>query len=131
MSNVELIKNMYAAFELGDIDSVLGAFHPDIEWVEPEVEGLAYGGVHRGRDVVAGSVLGQMAQTWEAFELAPEEWIDGGDTVCVLGQFKARVGGGREGSWRFAHVWKVRDGKAVRQESFFDTLAEWRLLNAS
>jgi ketosteroid isomerase-like protein len=51
--------------------------------------------------------------------------------VVVVGQFDARAKGGREGRWRFAHVWKLRDGKAVRQESFFDTLAEQRVLGGA
>jgi uncharacterized protein len=63
MSNVEVIQGMYAAFERGDIGSVLGAFDPEIEWFEPEVEGLAYGGTHRGLEAVANEVLALMPQT--------------------------------------------------------------------
>jgi ketosteroid isomerase-like protein len=51
------------AFERGDIGSVLGAFDPEIEWFEPEVEGLAYGGAHRGLEAVANEVLALMPQT--------------------------------------------------------------------
>jgi ketosteroid isomerase-like protein len=61
--------------------------------------------------------LAVIPQTWEKVELQPEEWIDAGDTVVVLGQSAPAV---REatGSWRFAQVWKMRDGKGVRVEPF-------------
>jgi ketosteroid isomerase-like protein len=128
MSNVETIQGMYAAFARGDIESVLAGLHPEIEWVEPEIEGLLYGGTHRGLEAVAKEVFALMPQTWETFQLDIEEWIDGGETVVVIGRFSARSKGGREGSWRFAHVWKMRGGKAVRVEPFLDTLAEQRAL---
>ena len=131
MSNTEVIQGVYEAFGRGDIESVLGALHPEIEWVEPEIEGLLYGGTHRGLDAVAEEVLAVIPQTWDEVELQPEEWIDGGDTVVVLGQFNARGKGGREGSWRFAHVWKMRDGKGARVEPFVDTLAELRALGSA
>jgi ketosteroid isomerase-like protein len=99
--------------------------------LEPEVEGLLYGGTHRGLEAVVHEVLALIPQTWEELALRPEEWIDGDDTVVVLGQFTGRSQGGREGSWRFAHVWKLRDGKAVRVEAFYDTLAEQRVLGSS
>jgi uncharacterized protein len=98
--------------------------------LEPEVEGLLYGGTHRGLEAVVNEVLALIPQTWQEHALRPEERIDGGGTVVVLGQFTARSKGGREGSWRFAHVWKLGDGKAVRVEAFYDTLAEQRVLSS-
>jgi ketosteroid isomerase-like protein len=46
----------------------------------------------------------------------------------VVGEFSARGKRGNEGTWRFAHVWKIRDGKGIRVEPFVDTHAEWRAL---
>ena len=65
MSNVEVIRGIYGAFGRGDIESVLAALHPEIEWVEAEIEDLLYGGTHRGREAVAKDVLAVMPQTWE------------------------------------------------------------------
>jgi ketosteroid isomerase-like protein len=128
MSNLELVQGIYEAFRGGDFDSVSRALDPEIEWIEPELEGLLYGGVHRGVEAVAKDVFALIPQTWEMVALQPEEWIDGGDTVVVIGQFNARAKGRQEASWRFAHVWKLRDGKVVRVEPFVDTLAEQRAL---
>jgi uncharacterized protein len=65
MSNVEVLQGAYDAFGRGDIESVLGALDPDIEWLEPEVEGLLYGGSHRGLEAVDNEVLALIPQTWE------------------------------------------------------------------
>jgi ketosteroid isomerase-like protein len=54
--------------------------------------------------------------------------MDTGDTAVAPGRFSARGKGGREGTWRFAHVWKLRDGMGARVEPFVDTLAEWSAL---
>jgi uncharacterized protein len=131
MSNVELIQGLYEAFGRGDIESVLDRLHPDIEWVEPELEALPYSGTHRGFESVVNDVLGLMPQTWETVELGPEVWIDGGDIVGVVGTYNARGKGGRDGSWRFAHVWNLSGGKVIRVESFFDTLAVLRTLGGA
>ena len=128
MSNVEILKGLYEAFRQGDTQSVIAGLHPEIEWVEPELEGLLYGGTHRGLEAVIDEVLAVIPQTWERVELEPEEWIDGGDTVVVIGTFNARGKAGRDGSWRFAHVWQMLDGKGARVEPFIDTLAELRAL---
>jgi ketosteroid isomerase-like protein len=131
MSNLEVIQGLYEAFGRGDIAAVLEALDPEIEWVEPELEGLLYGGTHRGLEAVTNEVLALIPQTWEKVELQPEDWIVGGDAVVVVGRFNARGKGGKEGSWRFAHVWKMRDGKGVRVEPFVDTLAEQRALGSA
>jgi len=131
MSNIQTVQGAYEAFGRFDIDAVLAVLDPEVEWVEPELEGLLYGGIHHGVEAVAKDVFALIPQTWEKVELQPEEWIDGGDTVVVIGRFNARAPGRQEGSWRFAHVWKMRDGKAVRVEPFVDTLVEQRALSSA
>jgi hypothetical protein len=82
------------------MESVLERLHPEIEWVEPEIEGLLYGGTHHGIEAVTNEVLALIPQTWERAELHPETWIDGGNTVVVVGEFSARCKGGDERTCR-------------------------------
>ena len=42
MSNIDIIKSLYQAFERGDISSVLNVLDPNVEWSESE--GIPYGG---------------------------------------------------------------------------------------
>jgi ketosteroid isomerase-like protein len=125
MSNLEIVQNAYEAFGRGDIESVLEALDPDVEWVESEV--LPFGGSYHGPQAVAEEVFARMPGAWDKFELVPEEWIDGGDTVVMIG--RTTLGkDGREETSRTAQVWKLRDGAVVRYESFQDTLSTARVL---
>jgi hypothetical protein len=64
MSQLGVIQGIYEAFGRGDMESVLDRLHPEIEWVEPEIEGLLYGGTHRGIEAVTNEVLARIPQTW-------------------------------------------------------------------
>ena len=129
MSNLERIQELYGAFGRGEIEPVLAALAPDVEWVEGDIEGLPYRGAHHGPDAVGQHVFARMPGVYESFELAPEEWVDGGDTIVMLGRVTVRLDG-RESSQHVAQVWKLQDGKITRFESFQDTLATARVLGA-
>lgn len=120
MSNVDTIKGVYAALAAGDVPAVLGAFAPDITWVE--AAGFPYGGTYTGADAVLENVLAKLASEWNGFSAVPRELVAEGDTVVALGDY----GGAYEATGRsidvpFAHVWKLRDGKAVFFQQFTDT----------
>jgi ketosteroid isomerase-like protein len=40
MSNLEKIQELYGAFGRGEIEPVLAALAPDVEWMEGDIEGL-------------------------------------------------------------------------------------------
>ena len=129
MSNLEQIQELYGAFGRGEIEPVLAALAPDVEWVEGDIEGLPYRGVHRGPEAVGRDVFAKIPGAYESFELVPQEWVDGGDTIVMLGRVTVRLDG-RESSQSVAQVWKFQDGKITRFESFQDTLATARVLGA-
>ena len=129
VSNLEQIQELYGAFGRGEIEPVLAALAPDVEWVEGDIEGLPYGGVHRGPEAIGRDVFAQIPGAYESFELVPQEWVDGGDTIVMLGRVTVRLDG-RESSQSVAQVWKFQDGKITRFESFQDTLATARVLGA-
>ena len=129
VSNLEQIQELYGAFGRGEIEPVLAALAPDVEWVEGDIEGLPYRGVHRGPEAVGRDVFAQIPGAYESFELVPQEWVDGGDTIVMLGRVTVRLDG-RESSQSVAQVWKFQDGKITRFESFQDTLATARVLGA-
>jgi uncharacterized protein len=130
MSNLEIVQSAYQAFGEGDIKTVLAVLDPQVEWIEDDVPGLPYAGTNRGAQAVAERVFAQMPDTYESFELVPEDWIDGGDTIVMLGRVTIAKEG-REETMRVAQVWTLRNGKAVRFESFQDTHASARVLGAA
>jgi uncharacterized protein len=127
MSNLDAVRGVYQAFAEGDVPSVLGFLSPDLEWTE--AEGFPYGGTYRGPDAVLDGVFMRLATEWDGFAAVPHEFIDGGDTVVALGRYSGTykaTGKGFEAE--FAHVWKIRDGKAVRFIQYVDSLLVHRAL---
>ncbi len=56
----------------------------------------------------------RLGTEWEGFAAIPDEFIDAGDTVVVLGTYSGRYRStGKSFQANFAHVWKIRTGKAT------------------
>ena len=127
MSNLNSVKSTYAAFAKGDIPTVLGVLSPDIEWTE--AEGFPYGGTYHGPRAVLEGVFMRLGSEWEGFAAVPDEFIDGGDTVVVLGKYSGKYKKtGKSFQANFAHVWKIQNGKAVKFTQYVDTLLVHRAL---
>ena len=121
MTNLNSIKSVYEAFATGDIPAVLGALSPDIAWTE--AEGFPYGGTYHGPRGVLEGVFMRLGSEWEGFAAVPDEFIDGGDAVVVLGKYSGKYKAtGKSFQANFAHVWKMQDGKAAQFIQYVDTL---------
>lgn len=129
MSNIDSIKQVYQAFAEGDVPTVLGALSPEIDWTE--AEGFPYAGTYHGPRAVLEGVFMRLGSEWNGFAAVPDEFIDGGDTVVVLGKYSGTYKKtGKSFQANFAHVWKMQDGKAVRFIQYVDTLLVHRALQA-
>src|ERR1700742_4380442 len=93
VSNLEQVQELYGAFGRGETEPVLAALAPEVEWVEGDIEGLPYRGVHRGPEAVGRDVFAQIPGAYDSFELVPQEWVDGGDTIVMLGRVTVRLDG--------------------------------------
>lgn len=115
------VQSVYEAFAKGDIPTVIGFLSPDIEWTE--AEGFPYGGTYRGSDSVLNGVFMKLGTEWEGFAAVPDEFLDAGETVVVLGKYSGTYKAtGKSFQANFAHVWKTSEGKAVRFTQYTDTL---------
>jgi ketosteroid isomerase-like protein len=101
---------------------VFDTFDPDIE-LNPDLEAawVGIGQVYRGH----AGMRSYMASVYEAFEdYRPEveELIDVGDQVLTLAIEHGRGRGSGAGvqANKTAHVWTLRDGKAVRLDLYLD-----------
>ena len=127
MSNLNSVKAVYDAFATGDIPTVLGTLSPDIAWTE--AEGFPYAGTYHGPRGVLDGVFMRLGAEWEGFAAVPDEFIDAGDTVVVLGKYSGKYKAtGKSFQANFAHVWKMREGKATRFTQYVDTLLVDRAL---
>ena len=129
MSNMNMIQGAYDAFAKGDVPGVLGILSPDIAWTE--AEGFPYGGTYIGPQAVLEGVFMRLGTEWDGFAAVPAEFIDGGDSIVVLGKYSGKYKAtGKSFQADFAHVWKIQDGKAVRFVQYVDTLLVHRALQA-
>jgi len=110
--DVNTIRIAYEAFNRGDVPAVLEALDPQIEWYEPG-GGRAPHGTFSGAESVANDVFTRVAENFDEFEAQPEAFIDAGEHLVVVGTFRGRSKAGRQMQARYAHVWRMRDGKAV------------------
>lgn len=129
MSNLNSVQKVYDAFAKGDIPSVLGFLTPDIAWTE--AEGFPYAGTYHGPKAVLEGVFMRLGSEWNGFAAVADEFIDGGDTIVALGKYSGTYKKtGKSFQANFAHVWKVKDGKASRFIQYVDTLLVHRALQA-
>ncbi|WP_348613581.1 nuclear transport factor 2 family protein [Halobaculum rarum] len=121
-SNLEVVQEMYSAFNDGDVETVLGHMDPDVEWIEPE--GSRYAGTHHGPEAVTENVFAPVMEDMETFAADPERFIDGGDTIVVLGTDRGTVrSSGESFETPFAHVCDFRDGQLIKFVDYTDTVA--------
>jgi hypothetical protein len=124
---LHIIESLYEALAEGDVGAVRALIDPAIEWTE--AQGFPLSGTYRGPDAVIQGVIVKLAEEWEDFRTVPDEFVDGGDTVVALGRYSGTYKAtGKLFEAPFAHVWRVRDGRAVSYTQYTDTLLADRAL---
>lgn len=122
-SNADVIRGVYAAFQQGDIPSVLAAMAPDIVWNEAENFPYADKSPYIGPDAVLHGVFARLGSEWDRFSVKEEDLIDAGDTIVTLGRYGgAPKATGKKINAQFAHVWRFKNGKIVGFQQYTDTL---------
>jgi uncharacterized protein len=118
--NIQLLENMYAALNRGNITVALDAVDPEVEWrigSEASPAPATYYGEKEVR-----RALDSMLEVWGEYRDTPVEFIDEGDyvvaRVCSEGTGKAS---GAEVAGEVAHLWEFRNGKIVRFEVYRDS----------
>jgi ketosteroid isomerase-like protein len=118
--NSKIIQELYDSFSQGRLDAVLELLDPKVEWIE--AAGFPYAGTYTGPDEVRTNVIERVDHDWENYEAVPDEFIDAGENIVVLGF----VGGtnrstGKSFRARFAHMWILRQGKICFFEQIVDS----------
>ena len=120
--NVEVIRGIYEAFGRGDVPTALGRMDQSIEWNEAENFIYADRNPYVGPQAVLEGVFMRLGAEWEGFRATPEEWLEAGNHVVVLGTYSGtHKATGREVRAQFAHVWSVRGERVVRFQQYTDT----------
>jgi ketosteroid isomerase-like protein len=116
--NLDAIKEAYLAAGKGALDEFLDIVDPDIVLRDrPESpDPRTYHG-HAG----VRQALHSSDETFEGFELEPEDFVAVGDYVVVVLTMRGTGrGSGITVEERIAHQWRVRDGKVVELQVYSD-----------
>ena len=115
--NVEVARGVFDAWKAGDMDAVRDLYDPNVivrpmsDWPEP--------GPWVGREAVMRQ-WEQMRDAWSADAVEPiSEFIDAADRVVVRQMWRG-AGRGPDLNMEMTNVFKVRGGRIVYQEFFWD-----------
>ncbi|MGW3365108.1 nuclear transport factor 2 family protein [Streptosporangium canum] len=118
--NLDAVRGSYGASAAGDVGGLLRLLAQDARWTE--MAGFPYGGTYVGPEGVLDGVFQRLGTEWDDYRAVPEEYVDGGDTIVVIGDYSGTyLATGKHMTVRFVHVWKCEDGVAKRFEQFTDT----------
>jgi ketosteroid isomerase-like protein len=131
LDNVEIIRRIYAVLDLsvpGSVEAATVPAEPFEDFVDPEIEWQGprefpdLAELHYGHEGVQ-RYLATIAEVLDEYRMVPERFIDAGDDRVLV---FSREGGRGKGSGAdiethlTAHLWTLRDGKAVRMQSYWE-----------
>jgi uncharacterized protein len=101
-------------------------------WNEAENFPYADKNPYVGPDAIVQGIFMRLATEWDGFTVAPEEILDAGDTVVVLGRYRGSYKTtGKPQNTQMVHVWRVQDGKVAQFQQYADTLQVARVTGRS
>jgi ketosteroid isomerase-like protein len=130
--NVQVVREVYESFVRGDVPAVLEQLDQRVEWNVAENFIYADLNPYVGPQAVLEGLFTRLGSEWEGFTPKPEEWLDAGDRVVVLGTYTGTYKATeREVRAQFAHVWVVREGKVESVQQYTDTKQFAQVVNGT
>lgn len=112
------IRSSYEALNRRDIDGTMAVLDPHAKWVEHS--DLPEAGSYEGRATIR-NFLEHFLDSWDEFEQQIEEVHAEQDCVLLFIRLTASGrGSGIDVQSRYAHLWLIREGRAVRVDAYYD-----------
>jgi ketosteroid isomerase-like protein len=122
-ANVEIIRRIYDAWKAADYETVFSTYDPDIRLIpDPEAWWVGMDEEYRGHDGVR-RYMGAVYEAFEDYRPEVEQIIDAGDErvlTLAVEHGRGRGSGAEVQAAKTAHLWTLRDGKAVQIDLFLD-----------
>ena len=121
-TNVQVVKDFFAAIGGGDKQRVLNLVAEDIEWIIPG-EDWPLAGTHRGHAGLA-DVLKKASEKVEMTYPKPPEFVAQGDRILAIGVATGKIKATNKSfkdDWVFDMT--VRNGKLTKIREYIDTQA--------
>jgi ketosteroid isomerase-like protein len=116
--NIDALRPIYAEWGRGNWQPRFAVYADDFAWGwSDEFPGLAT--PSQASEEVLSARLREWLSPWEDWRCLAEDYVASGDHVVVLTRYTGRGKGSRaEVDTRGAHLWTLRDGRAIRLEVF-------------
>jgi ketosteroid isomerase-like protein len=118
-SNLELLATGFAGWGKDEPAELMSLLHPECVLVVPD--SVPYGGTFEGAEAVIGWFTRELWRWFDEFVSTPENLIDGGDTLVVPVNVKARAKNGRTMDVHNVWIYQFSDQKLVRGQVYADT----------
>lgn len=119
--NVKIVKNIYAAFNRGDINTVLDLISENAVLMGTSFDELIFSGEYKG-PAGAAEFIGRVHAALDVTDFEPERHISSGDDVITFGWWEGRS---RMTGKSFRSDWAIRmtlsDGKLVFMRAYDDS----------
>lgn len=120
-ANTSVIRNIYEAFNRGDIETVLANVNPTAKWVHPGPATVPYYGDFSGRMVEFFQAIGGSTS---GGNVTIDQYIASGNQVVTEGRYTATVTDtGARIDAPIAHFFTLHDGKVTSWRGYCDTAA--------
>lgn len=118
-----IIENMYKAFAVGDVPTVLSAMDDNIVWNEAEGNSLADGNPYKGPNAVLNGVFARLGAEWENFRLVDIKLheMSNDQVLATLRYHGKNVKTGTSIDAQAAHHWTLKDSKVIGFQQYVDT----------
>jgi uncharacterized protein len=108
------MRRVIEAWNRKEQESVMPLFDPDV--ITDATRRLMNPKTYTGIEGVR-AMLADRDEVWEEFRFEPDEFLDAGDRVLVIGRWVGKGrGSGVEVVQPIAHIFTLRDGRIVRSE---------------
>ena len=122
-TNLQTIRDMYAAFGRGDIPFILSKLDDDVVWESEGPAALSFSGMRRGPAETLGFFEG-IAKDHENIQLDMPVIFGDGDLVAAFGRYRVTMKAtGKPVDTPLAHFWTLSAGKIVRYVNYSNTAA--------
>lgn len=129
--NTTIIDNLYKAFSVGNIPTVLAGMDEKIVWNEAEGNEYAVGNPYVGPDAVLNGVFARVGADNEYFNLTDIKLhnMDNNQVLATL-RYKGKLKkNGAEYDAQVAHLWTLKDGKVIAFQQYVDTKKLYDAMN--
>jgi ketosteroid isomerase-like protein len=125
MNNIEVIERLYGHLNERNYEGVMSHLADDIVWIVADNSPLADRSPYHGLAEMRSGVFDRLTAGFDKLVFDVDEIFEcsGGEKVVALGYYYLRFHGQvEERKAQVAHIWTMRQGRAVKFQQYLDTL---------